>query len=57
MECEFRRQPWLAAPVLRHQERSNIEGVTFYFVDNQYYFGRSYIYGLGGDEYERFAFF
>lgn len=31
--------------------------MTFYFVDNQYYFGRSYIYGLGGDEYERFGFF
>ena len=33
------------------------DGVTWYFVDNQYYFGRSYIYGLGGDEYERFGFF
>lgn len=33
------------------------EGVTFYFVDNEYYFGRPYIYGLGGDEGERFAFF
>ena len=33
------------------------DGVTFYFVDNKYYFGRSYIYGLGGDEYERFGFF
>lgn len=33
------------------------EGVTFYFIDNEYYFGRSYIYGLGGDEGERFAFF
>ena len=33
------------------------EGVTFYFVDNEYYFGRSYIYGMGGDEGERFAFF
>lgn len=32
-------------------------GVTYYFVDNKYYFGRSYIYGLGGDEYERFGFF
>ena len=32
-------------------------GVTYYFLDNQYYFGRSYIYGLGGDEYERFGFF
>ena len=33
------------------------DGVKYYFVDNKYYFGRSYIYGLGGDEYERFAFF
>ncbi len=33
------------------------EGVTYYFVDNEYYFGRSYIYGLGGDEGERFAYF
>ena len=33
------------------------QGVTFYFIDNHFYFGRSYIYGLGGDEYERFGFF
>ncbi len=33
------------------------DGVTYYFVDNRYYFGRNYTYGLGGDEYERFAFF
>ncbi|MCL1854955.1 MAG: glycogen synthase GlgA [Clostridia bacterium] len=33
------------------------EGVTYYFLDNKYYFGRPYIYGLGGDEYERFGFF
>ena len=33
------------------------DGVTFYFVDNEYYFFRSYIYGLGGDEYERFGLF
>ncbi len=33
------------------------DGVVFYFVDNRYYFGRNYIYGMGGDEYERFAFF
>ena len=32
-------------------------GVTWYFMDNKFYFGRSYIYGAGGDEYERFAFF
>ncbi|MBN1777610.1 MAG: glycogen synthase GlgA [Clostridiales bacterium] len=33
------------------------EGVTYYFLDNKYYFGRPYVYGLGGDEYERFSFF
>ena len=33
------------------------DGVTYYFVDNKYYFGRSYIYGMGGDEYERYGFF
>lgn len=32
-------------------------GVTWYFVDNRYYFDRPYVYGLGGDEYERFGFF
>ncbi|MBQ6175436.1 MAG: glycogen synthase GlgA [Clostridia bacterium] len=32
-------------------------GVTWYFVDSKFYFGRSYIYGMGGDEYERFGFF
>ena len=56
LECEFevelcwRRQD-CGIKSLEYQ------GVTFYFVDNQYYFGRSYIYGLGGDEYERFGFF
>ena len=33
------------------------DGVTWYFMDNKYYFGRPYIYGMGGDEYERFGFF
>jgi len=33
------------------------DGVKWYFVDNKYYFGRPYIYGLSGDEYERFGFF
>ena len=33
------------------------DGVTFYFMDNKFYFGRNYVYGLGGDEYERFGFF
>lgn len=32
-------------------------GVTYYFLDNRYYFGRNYIYGVGGDEHERFSFF
>ena len=38
-------------------EELNENGVTWYFVDNKYYFGRNYIYGLGGDENERFGFF
>lgn len=33
------------------------EGITFYFVDNEYYFNRPSVYGWGGDEGERFAFF
>jgi len=38
-------------------ERLVLNDITYYFVDNEYYFGRSYIYGLGGDEGERFAYF
>ncbi len=38
-------------------EKLESEGVTWYFIDNKYYFSRTYIYGLGGDEYERFGFF
>ena len=33
------------------------DDVTFYFIDNKFYFDRTYVYGLGGDEYERFGFF
>jgi len=33
------------------------DGVKWYFMDNKYYFGRPYIYGLGGDEYERYGYF
>ena len=38
-------------------EKLEMSGVIWYFIDNKYYFGRPYIYGLGGDEYERFGFF
>ncbi len=38
-------------------EALDYAGLTWYFVDNRYYFDRPYIYGLGGDEYERFSFF
>lgn len=38
-------------------EKLEQDGVIWYFVDNKFYFGRPYIYGLGGDEYERFGFF
>ena len=56
LECEFEvelgwRRQYCGIKSLEYQ------GVTFYFVDNQYYFGRDYIYGLGGDEYERYGFF
>lgn len=37
-------------------EKIEKDGVIYYFVDNKYYFGRPYIYGLGGDEYERFGY-
>lgn len=32
-------------------------GITFYFVDNEQYFGRDYVYGSGTDEGERYAYF
>jgi len=38
-------------------EEVKMLGVTWYFVDNEYYFKRNYVYGAGGDEYERYAFF
>ncbi|MBQ6398910.1 MAG: glycogen synthase GlgA [Clostridia bacterium] len=38
-------------------EKLEKDGVIWYFMDNKYYFGRPYIYGMGGDEYERFGFF
>ena len=45
----------------RHQycgvKELSFAGVTYYFIDNEYYFNRPYVYGLGGDEGERFAFF
>ena len=34
------------------------EGVTYYFIDNEFYFGRDYIYGVfNSEEAERFGFF
>lgn len=38
-------------------EKLVYEGITFYFVDNKQYFQRSYVYGLGGDEGERYTYF
>ena len=38
-------------------EKLEKDGVIWYFIDNKFYFGRPYIYGMGGDEYERFGFF
>ncbi len=44
----------------RHQNAdiysTSIDGITFYLIDNQYYFGRSSLYGYM-DDGERFAFF
>ena len=50
VQLGWRRQ-YCGVMTLKH------DGVTYYFLDNKYYFGRPYVYGLGGDEYERFAFF
>lgn len=38
-------------------EKTVRDGVTYYFIDNEQYFGREYIYGKGGDECERYAYF
>ena len=38
-------------------EKIVYDGITFYFIDNKQYFHRNYIYGLGGDEGERYTFF
>ncbi len=50
VQLGWRRQ-YCGVETLKH------DGVTYYFLDNKYYFGRPYVYGLGGDEYERFSFF
>ena len=34
-----------------------LDGVTYWFVDNEFYFGQDYIYGYGDFETERFCFF
>ena len=34
-----------------------IDGVTYWFVDNEFYFGGDYVYGEGEFEAERFCFF
>ncbi len=38
-------------------ETLKLDGVTFYFIDNEFYYNRPSVYGWGGDEGERFAFF
>ena len=50
VQLGWRRQ-YCGVMTLKH------DGVIYYFLDNKYYFGRPYVYGLGGDEYERFSFF
>ncbi len=37
-------------------KRTVLNGVTFYFIDNQYYFFRGHVYG-DFDDGERFAYF
>lgn len=37
-------------------QRLEVDGVTFYFIDNEFYFRRKGLYGYG-DEAERYAFF
>ena len=37
-------------------EEASYNGVTYYFIDNEYYFNRESLYGFG-DEGERYAFF
>ncbi|MCR5808963.1 MAG: glycogen synthase [Clostridiales bacterium] len=34
-----------------------VDGVTYWFIDNEFYFGGDYIYGSGDFETERFCFF
>ena len=41
------RQSRLAPSVRRALQKLEYDGVTFYFVDNEQYFGRDYIYGSG----------
>lgn len=39
-------------------EQLTLEGITYYFIDNEFYFGRDYIYGnFDSSEGERFAYF
>lgn len=38
-------------------EYIEMDGVTYYFIDNEFYFGRDGVYGEGDGEGERFAFF
>lgn len=37
--------------------RMKHQGVTYYFIDNEFYFARDAVYGSGVEEGERFAFF
>jgi starch synthase len=46
----------LAPQVLRVEKDDVKDGMTYYFIDNEYYFARSGLYGFL-DEAERFAFF
>ena len=38
-------------------EMLELDGIKYFFLDNDYYFGRDSIYGWGAEEAERYAFF
>ena len=45
--CATLRYSWAGAGSIAACRCSEMNGVTWYFLDNKYYFGRPYIYGSG----------
>lgn len=50
VELGWRKQPCVVRGLTKNYIRC-------YFIENDYYFNRDYIYGSGTDEAERYAFF